>query len=77
MSKECLECEYRDIECWNSKVHCPGELNGEDSEIDLEELLSPGVTIRRSSPKIGRNELCYCGSGRKYKKCHMGVKVNE
>ena len=23
-------------------------------------------------PKIGRNEQCWCGSGRKYKKCHGG-----
>jgi len=21
-------------------------------------------------PRVGRNELCPCGSGRKYKKCH-------
>ncbi|MGI8702994.1 MAG: SEC-C metal-binding domain-containing protein [Candidatus Limnocylindrales bacterium] len=21
-------------------------------------------------PKLGRNDPCYCGSGRKYKKCH-------
>ncbi|MFZ0063215.1 MAG: preprotein translocase subunit SecA [Pyrinomonadaceae bacterium] len=27
-------------------------------------------TIVRDQPKIGRNELCPCGSGRKYKKCH-------
>lgn len=26
-------------------------------------------TIRREEPKIGRNELCPCGSGKKYKKC--------
>ncbi|MCK5219593.1 preprotein translocase subunit SecA, partial [bacterium] len=25
--------------------------------------------IRRSGPKIGRNDLCPCGSGKKYKKC--------
>ena len=25
---------------------------------------------RRSGPKVGRNELCPCGSGRKYKHCH-------
>jgi hypothetical protein len=25
--------------------------------------------IRRESPKIGRNELCPCGSGQKYKRC--------
>lgn len=26
-------------------------------------------TIRRETPKIGRNDLCPCGSGKKYKKC--------
>ena len=27
-------------------------------------------TVRRVEPKIGRNDPCYCGSGKKYKKCH-------
>ncbi len=27
-------------------------------------------TVRRERPKIGRNEPCYCGSGKKFKKCH-------
>ena len=27
------------------------------------------LTIRRDKPKIGRNEPCPCGSGKKYKKC--------
>jgi preprotein translocase subunit SecA len=27
-------------------------------------------TVRRDDPKIGRNDPCPCGSGRKYKKCH-------
>ena len=27
------------------------------------------LTIKRTTPKIGRNEPCPCGSGRKYKKC--------
>jgi len=26
--------------------------------------------LRRSPEKLGRNELCHCGSGRKYKLCH-------
>ena len=26
----------------------------------------------RTSPKIGRNQLCSCGSGLKYKKCCIG-----
>jgi preprotein translocase subunit SecA len=31
-------------------------------------------TIVRETPKIGRNDLCPCGSGKKYKKC-CGVEV--
>ncbi len=27
-------------------------------------------TFRRETPKVGRNELCPCGSGKKYKNCH-------
>ncbi len=26
--------------------------------------------IRRDEPKVGRNDPCWCGSGKKYKKCH-------
>ena len=25
----------------------------------------------RATPKIGRNELCPCGSGKKYKHCYL------
>jgi preprotein translocase subunit SecA len=28
------------------------------------------VTVRRDEPKVGRNDPCPCGSGKKYKKCH-------
>ena len=27
-------------------------------------------TVRREEEKVGRNEPCPCGSGKKYKKCH-------
>jgi len=27
--------------------------------------------VRRAEPKIGRNDPCPCGSGKKYKKCCM------
>jgi preprotein translocase subunit SecA len=29
-----------------------------------------GQPARRSEPKVGRNDPCPCGSGKKYKKCH-------
>lgn len=43
----------------------PGEL------LDGRMLLPQKVeTVRRSEPKVGRNDPCPCGSGKKYKKCH-------
>jgi preprotein translocase subunit SecA len=35
---------------------------------------SPVQTVKRAMPKVGRNDPCPCGSGKKYKKCHG---VNE
>ncbi len=32
-------------------------------------LFPPSVTVRYNSPKIGRNQPCPCGSGKKYKNC--------
>ena len=29
-----------------------------------------GPPVRRTEPRIGRNDPCHCGSGKKYKKCH-------
>jgi preprotein translocase subunit SecA len=26
--------------------------------------------VKRDEPKVGRNDPCPCGSGKKYKKCH-------
>ena len=31
---------------------------------------APVKQVRRDEPKIGRNDPCFCGSGKKYKKCH-------
>jgi hypothetical protein len=44
-------------------VHGPGC----DHDDDHSESLAP---YRREAPKPGRNDPCFCGSGKKYKKCH-------
>ena len=36
---------------------------------DVEDSDKP-VTVRRVDEKVGRNDPCPCGSGKKYKKCH-------
>jgi preprotein translocase subunit SecA len=38
--------------------------NGDGSELKLD--LAP---VRRDQPKVGRNEPCPCGSGKKFKNC--------
>ena len=28
-------------------------------------------TVRKTGPELGRNDPCWCGSGKKYKNCHL------
>ena len=39
----------------------PARVGGDDAPIK---------TVRRDEPKVGRNDPCPCGSGKKFKKCH-------
>lgn len=39
------------------------DICGEDSQ--------PVETVVHDAPKLGRNDPCWCGSGKKYKKCHL------
>ena len=39
----------------------PARTGGDDAAVK---------TVRRNMPKVGRNQPCPCGSGKKYKKCH-------
>jgi hypothetical protein len=52
-----------------------GELDGDMMESPSSEWVT--MPIRRTAPKVGRNEPCPCGSGKKFKKCcgsHMQPK---
>ena len=39
----------------------PARTGGDDAKVK---------TVRRDEPKVGRNDPCWCGSGKKFKKCH-------
>jgi len=43
------------------RASSPPRVGGDDA---------PVQTVRRDEPKVGRNDPCPCGSGKKYKKCH-------
>ncbi|MEQ1802750.1 MAG: SEC-C metal-binding domain-containing protein [Gammaproteobacteria bacterium] len=47
-----------------------GHVHGPDCNHDHHEHAPLVETYRRDLPKLGRNDPCHCGSGKKYKKCH-------
>jgi preprotein translocase subunit SecA len=51
-----------------------GVATGEGAQAEGGEAAGPVKTIVREADKIGRNDPCPCGSGKKYKKC-CGVNV--
>jgi uncharacterized protein YecA (UPF0149 family) len=46
----------------------PEELENADTDNVQWDSMDSG-TYEREAPKIGRNDPCPCGSGKKYKKC--------
>jgi preprotein translocase subunit SecA len=44
-----------------------GDEGGHDADT---EVMAPSLPITRDEKKIGRNDPCYCGSGKKFKHCH-------
>ncbi|MEO6244557.1 MAG: preprotein translocase subunit SecA [Opitutaceae bacterium] len=51
-------------------VTSSGPAVAQDGVPPEQEIVLPKVTIRRETPKVGRNEPCPCGSGKKFKSCH-------
>lgn len=46
-------------------------VHGEDCDHDHDDPEPAGAPLRADSTRPGRNEPCWCGSGRKYKRCHL------
>lgn len=38
--------------------------------LEIADITRPRRPVERAQPKVGRNDPCPCGSGRKYKQCH-------
>lgn len=52
----------------------PGANADAKKRLDAHEAISEDLhdgPYKRTSKKIGRNEKCPCGSGKKYKNCHI------
>jgi preprotein translocase subunit SecA len=63
--------DMSDMRTNSAEVDARGEAYAADEE---DYYTEPEVAVRRSpvqaGPKIGRNDPCPCGSGKKYKQCH-------
>jgi preprotein translocase subunit SecA len=44
-----------------------GSAQGKPARVGGDDVIK---TVKREEPKIGRNDPCWCGSGKKFKKCH-------
>ena len=59
----------------NSPIKDADELHKLEQEIQerrLRQVATNNKPITKTTKKIGPNELCPCGSGKKFKKCCMG-----
>ena len=54
----------------------PGISGGNVMEMDPRSGAPPVAPFVRPMPKVGRNEPCPCGSGRKYKHCHGALQAS-
>jgi preprotein translocase subunit SecA len=62
------EIEARASQVGNVTYTHPNEDGSVSSEADRASAASAAAVA--SLPKVGRNEPCPCGSGKKYKNCH-------
>jgi preprotein translocase subunit SecA len=44
--------------------------SGGGTQAQAADASAEGQPARRNEPKVGRNDPCPCGSGKKFKKCH-------
>ncbi|WP_096298400.1 preprotein translocase subunit SecA [Halomonas sp. hl-4] len=64
--REALEREKATADSRHDEPESPGT---DDSDTPQEAPGADGRPVRREGPKVGRNDPCTCGSGKKYKQC--------
>jgi preprotein translocase subunit SecA len=74
---EDMELKRKDVRTTMSRPEVAGLAQAQQDRQAQEQIANRPVgqgdvrpsTVRRSVPKVGRNDPCPCGSGKKYKKC--------
>jgi preprotein translocase subunit SecA len=74
MNEELKAEDYQKVE--NVNYQHPSAENmsqaqaADNADVQQAEVASSPEPYHRDHEKIGRNDPCYCGSGKKYKQCH-------
>ena len=64
------ELEQRAENIANVTYTAPTETGDVETTVDASTLLAQGAGTAAGLPRVGRNDPCPCGSGKKYKHCH-------
>lgn len=70
-----LTSYHSTMRLWTLKGHTPAEIKS--GKTDDESDTSAKPTVRKGKNKVGRNDPCPCGSGKKYKKCCMAKDLGQ
>jgi preprotein translocase subunit SecA len=66
-----------EVSLYIMKAHVEGKVQreavAEGQAVDTKAEAGPKKPVRRSEQRVGRNDPCPCGSGKKYKQCHGRV----
>ncbi len=62
------DAEYSDSNLYATEMAILGMLDDDDNSYSPNNIATI-IPIKRDGPKVGRNDPCPCGSGKKYKKC--------
>ncbi|WP_251047712.1 SEC-C metal-binding domain-containing protein [Planococcus sp. ISL-110] len=70
-----MEFDHPELESWGQNARAEHErmlkVRDEPFDVTLQRYLkSKKEKTQAVSDKVGRNDPCPCGSGKKYKKCH-------
>jgi len=71
--KDELERELARAKLQHDETSAAAAAAGESEQAGSGQTQGTPDTFVREGPKVGRNEPCPCGSGKKYKQCHGKV----
>jgi preprotein translocase subunit SecA len=65
-----VDMEQRAERIANVTYSAPTETGDVETRVDEETIIKNLLSKNGNTPRVGRNEPCPCGSGKKYKHCH-------